>query len=187
MSDFELKHFLPYILNQSAERSSLVFRSYYQDRYGMLRTEWRVLFHLGRYGDMTAREICDRAALHKTNVSRAVRALEEKRLLKRTTLPSDQRNELLSWTGVGRKTSEDLGRAAEQYNRQLLAPVSQAEQTALHQCLARIADLPQAKNAEKVWCIADFSQFCRLNKWLGNGLTPTLPRPAAQSRHIRAR
>jgi hypothetical protein len=59
-----------------------VFRVY-KDRYGMLRTEWRVLFHLGRYGAMSAREISRRAGIHKTKVSRAVAALERKRFLER--------------------------------------------------------------------------------------------------------
>jgi hypothetical protein len=49
----------------------------------MLRTEWRVLFHLGRYGAMSAREISRRAGIHKTKVSRAVAALERKRFLER--------------------------------------------------------------------------------------------------------
>jgi len=50
---FDLQDFLPYLLNQAADASSLGFQKYYKDRYGMLRTEWRVLFHLGRYGAMT--------------------------------------------------------------------------------------------------------------------------------------
>ena len=39
--NFELTHFLPYLLNQAAEASSLAFQRTYKDRYGMLRTEWR--------------------------------------------------------------------------------------------------------------------------------------------------
>ena len=42
---FDLQLFLPYLLNQAAEESSLSFQRVYKDRYGMLRTEWRVLFH----------------------------------------------------------------------------------------------------------------------------------------------
>ena len=75
LGEFDLKDFLPYLLNQAAEEASLGFQVLYKERYGMLRTEWRVLFHLGRYGDMTAKEICDRARTHKTKVSRAVAAL----------------------------------------------------------------------------------------------------------------
>ena len=45
--EFNLHDFLPYLLNQAAEESSLAFQQIYKGRYGMLRTEWRVLFHLG--------------------------------------------------------------------------------------------------------------------------------------------
>ena len=48
--EFQLQQFLPYLLNQAAEVSSLEFQQIYKDRYGMLRTEWRVLFHLCLYG-----------------------------------------------------------------------------------------------------------------------------------------
>ena len=78
---FELTSFTPYLLNQAAEAQSDIFSGIYSDRYGMLRTEWRVLFHLGRYGNLSAKEISERAKIHKTKVSRAVRALEEKRFL----------------------------------------------------------------------------------------------------------
>ena len=87
---FELLDFLPYLMNQAADALSIEFQGYYKSKYGMLRTEWRVLFHLGCYGEMTAKEICDRARIHKTKASRAIAALENKRFLKRRELPSDR-------------------------------------------------------------------------------------------------
>ena len=86
--NFELTHFLPYLLNQAAEASSLAFQRTYKDRYGMLRTEWRVLFHLGLYGEMTASDIGQRANMHKTKISRAVQKLTERRFV--TRLRGDQ-------------------------------------------------------------------------------------------------
>ena len=93
--DFDLQLFLPYLLNQAAEAASLAFTQIYKNRYGMLRTEWRVLFHLGIYGTLTAKEIGERARSHKTKISRAVAALEKRRYLKRTRLESDRRVEAL--------------------------------------------------------------------------------------------
>ena len=69
--DFDLQNFLPYLLNQAAEESSLAFQNIYKDRYGMLRTEWRVLFHLGVFGRLAAQEICERPPMHKTKNHRA--------------------------------------------------------------------------------------------------------------------
>ena len=71
---FDLTDFVPYLLNQAAEQSSLGFQRYYKGRYGMLRTEWRVLFHLGRYGDQTARLTFVLCSPDILQMSRAVRS-----------------------------------------------------------------------------------------------------------------
>ena len=55
---FDIQDFLPYLLNRAAEKASSGFQQEYKSKYGMLLTEWRVVFHLGRYGKMTAIDIC---------------------------------------------------------------------------------------------------------------------------------
>ena len=139
--DFDLSRFLPYVLNQAAEASSAGFQSCYRHRYGMLRTEWRVLFHLGRYGGITAKEICERASLHKTKVSRAVLALETKRYLVRAPQEQDRRHETLSLTRQGQAVYSDLVQAAEDYDAALSAHFSTQEREVLQRCLEKIAKL----------------------------------------------
>jgi DNA-binding MarR family transcriptional regulator len=138
---FDLSQFLPYALAQAAEATSSGFQSYYRQKYGMLRTEWRVVFHLGRYGEMTAKEVCTRASLHKTKVSRAVRALERKRFLTRTPQAQDRRHETLSLTRQGRDVFADLYEAAKEYDAKLSAHFTPAERAVLDKCLGKIADL----------------------------------------------
>lgn len=138
-SKFDLQDFLPYLLNQAADASSLDFQRYYKDRYGMLRTEWRVLFHLGRYGKMTAKEICERARIHKTKVSRSVAALERKRFLTRTALEDDRRHEELSLTRAGQNAYADLSCEAARFDTDLVSHISQADQDVLRRCLRQIA------------------------------------------------
>ncbi|RKF06499.1 MarR family transcriptional regulator [Oceaniradius stylonematis] len=139
--DFDIRSFLPYLLNQAAEESSLAFQHHYKQRYGMLRTEWRVLFHLGRYGAMTANAIGTRAKMHKTKISRAVAALEQKRYLTRQKVESDRRHEKLTLTAAGRKVYADLCAVAGTYDAQLLAPFSAEEQALLKRALERLAKL----------------------------------------------
>ena len=139
--DFDLQHFLPYLLNQAAEVSSTGFQSYYKAKYGMLRTEWRVIFHLGRYGKMTAKEICERARLHKTKVSRAVSALEVKRFLTRTELTSDRRHEELLLTRGGKSAYADLRQEAKRYDLELMARIPEHHREVLRDCLCLIADI----------------------------------------------
>ena len=141
--EFEMRDFLPYLLAQAAEESSLAFAKHYGSRYGMLRTEWRVLFHLGRYGDLTARAICDRAKIHKTKVSRAVSKLEAKRYLSRRTSSDDRRREVLSLTAAGRRVFADLTRFAAAYDAELLARFTREEGEILKRCLSELARLPK--------------------------------------------
>lgn len=138
---FDLKDFMPYLLNQAAETSSRDFEAYYKSKYAMLRTEWRVIYHLGRYGEMTAKDICERARVHKTKVSRAVRALEDKRYLNRKRMSTDRRNEALALTPLGDKIFADLNAEAKRFDAQLLADFSEADKAAMRQLLNRIAQL----------------------------------------------
>ncbi len=118
-NEFELSTFTPYLLNQAAEAQSLAFASIYRDRYGMLRTEWRVLYHLGRYGPMTAADISAAAGLHKTKISRAVRSLEQRRYLERRPNSEDGRSEYLSLRPPGEEVFRSLSDAARKHEAEL--------------------------------------------------------------------
>lgn len=139
--DFDLIDFLPYLLNQAAEECSLRFRETYKLRYGMTRTEWRVLFHLGRYGIMTANDISVRAKTHKTKISRAVQKLVERRFLVRKTDAEDRRREHLALTAAGFDAFEDLKSAAEAYNRELTDSLKDNEAKVLVSALQRLSNL----------------------------------------------
>ncbi len=139
--DFDLRQFLPYLLNQAAEQASLGFQTLYKSRSGMLRTEWRVLFHLGRYGEMTAKEICARGRLHKTKVSRAVAKLETRRFLQRHVSPEDKRAEHLKLTSAGLAAYADLSAQAQEFDRKLTAKLTPAQDQALRQALQVLAKL----------------------------------------------
>jgi len=139
--DFDLMLFLPYLLNQAAEESSLGFQRHYKDRYSMLRTEWRVLFHLGYYGSMTAREICERSKLHKTKVSRAVAALQKRRFLTREKIEQDRRSELITLSIQGQSAYRDLKGVAKTYDDLLTQDLSEEELHILRTLLLRLAQL----------------------------------------------
>jgi len=140
-SDFDLQNFLPYLLNQAAEESSLAFQKVYKDRYGMLRTEWRVLFHLGIYGRMSAKEIGARSKMHKTKISRAVARLEERRFLAREVSEEDRRLEFLWLTTQGEAAYRDLLQVAESYDAKLTAALSVEEVAGLRSLLRKLAGM----------------------------------------------
>jgi DNA-binding MarR family transcriptional regulator len=133
--DFDLREFLPYLLNQAAEISSQSFQRIYKGRYGMLRTEWRVLFHLAIFERMTAKDICEKAIMHKTKVSRAVQRLEQRRYLQRKPDEKDRRHEWLTLTSQGRAVYEDLRAHARQHDQVLMQKLSTEEITVLRRAL----------------------------------------------------
>ncbi|MCK0166565.1 MarR family transcriptional regulator [Jannaschia sp. S6380] len=135
-----MRDFLPYLLTQAAEEISEGFRKEYRTRYGMLRTDWRVLFHLGRYGPMTASEIGARSHLHKTKISRAVARLERSRMLRREPL-EDRRQDRLALTNHGTSTYETLSNLAAEYNERLLAGIGEQERERLMRWLRHRAKL----------------------------------------------
>ena len=138
-SVFDVGDFLPYLLNQAAEHMGESFQSLYKQQYGMLRTEWRVLFHLGKYGQLTATEICEYAKMHKTKISRAVVALQAKRFLVRKENPNDRRQEQLSLTKSGEKVYRNLVASAEQYENKITDKFSREEIAALKSMLKRLS------------------------------------------------
>ncbi|KZZ24801.1 MarR family transcriptional regulator [Sulfitobacter sp. HI0082] len=141
--DFQLQYFLPYLLNQAAEASSLEFQQIYKSRYGMLRTEWRVLFHLGLYGQLTASEIGQRARMHKTKISRAVHRLTERRFVTRTRDDGDRRVEHLALTRRGQAAYDDLRAVAQRYNAALMDTLDPAEAAVLRRALLKLSDVAQ--------------------------------------------
>ncbi len=117
--DFDLQDFLPYLLNQAAEATSRGFQASYRTRYGLTRTQWRVMANLGRFGAMTARDICRLSHIEKTKVSRAVAGMEGEGLLTRATSPDDRRAENLSLTGKGRAVFAEIGQQAMDFDADL--------------------------------------------------------------------
>ncbi len=130
-ANFDIASFLPYLLNRAAEESSAEFAYIYKDRYGLLRTEWRVLFHLGQHGEMTATDIGRISKIHKTKVSRAVAALQKRRYLARAPNAQDRRVDFLTLTPLGAKVFAELAGVAAAYNAQLLAQFTPEEQATL--------------------------------------------------------
>jgi DNA-binding MarR family transcriptional regulator len=118
---FDLQDFLPYLLNQAAEATSRGFQATYRDQFGLTRTQWRVMANLGRFGAMTARDICRISHIDKTKVSRAVAGMEAEGLLSRVTNDLDRRAENLSLTPKGRSVFSEIGHRALAFDADLRA------------------------------------------------------------------
>ena len=135
---FIIENFLPYLLTQAAETISADFQGFYKGKYGILRTEWRVLFHLGNFGQMSARDISMKAKTHKTKISRAVFRLEKKKYLIRCVSEEDRRLELLSLTKKGISVYTDLKSEAEGFEKKIIKNFTENEILVLRKCLKEL-------------------------------------------------
>lgn len=139
-----LEDFLPYLLNVAASLISQALSRIYADRYRIGVPEWRVLVTLGQYGVMTSTQIGLHSHMHKTKVSRAVAALEKRRLLSRRANPADMRESLLSLTPTGRAVYEDLVPDAVDFARRLTAAIDPADRAAFDRALRRLIERSSA-------------------------------------------
>lgn len=114
-----LEAFLPYRLNRAAELVSREFAGTYGRDYGLTRPEWRCLATIGQFGRSTATRIGAHSQMHKTKVSRAIYALEQRRWLKRLEDAADRRVEHLELTAIGRAKYLELVKVARSYERRL--------------------------------------------------------------------
>jgi DNA-binding MarR family transcriptional regulator len=120
MAKLQLEQFLPYRLNRIASAVSLDFRSVYGSHHDLTIPEWRVLATLGQFEEISAKAIGQHSSMHKTKVSRAVRALEERRWLKRRESEEDRREEILTLTPLGQKIYRDIVPKAVAFERRIL-------------------------------------------------------------------
>ena len=133
-----LEQFLPYRLNRLADTVSREFSQLYRDRLGISRPEWRTLATLGEFGIMTATEIGAHSAMHKTKVSRAVAALEERKWLLRTPDEKDRRVERLELTKAGHSAYQDMAPIALAFQADLLERLGGADAETLLRAVDRL-------------------------------------------------
>lgn len=120
-----LDDYLPYRMARAAERITMGFARYYGSHYGLNRPEWRCIALLGENGELSAADVAERADLHRTQVSRAVSALENRMWLRRMPDPEDRRSERLELTRKGMRVYEELVQAARLYEGKLCAALGE--------------------------------------------------------------
>jgi DNA-binding MarR family transcriptional regulator len=139
---FDLEKFLPYLLNQAAEATSRAFLAQYRNDYNLTRTQWRVLANLGKFGAMTATDICRISHIEKTKVSRSVATLEERGWLTRNASTTDRRAEILGLTESGERAFAELGARALDFDADLRASLggdlARSLDLTLRQLMARL-------------------------------------------------
>ena len=135
-----LEQFIPYRLSVLSNTVSEAIAKLYEDRFGLSMTEWRVLAVAGRFSPVTATTICQRTAMSKVAVSRALSALLARRFVKRDKDPDDGRRSLLRPTARGYKLIATVTPLALGVEEQLLDVLSVAQYRQLDVILTALSE-----------------------------------------------
>jgi DNA-binding MarR family transcriptional regulator len=139
-AELVLEEFVPFRLNRLADAVSLNLSEIYRERFNLEVPEWRVLVTVGQCHEITAQQIAQSTRMHKTRVSRAVSALEDRSLLGRTSSNLDGREMRLYLTRAGERMYEALVPLALERERGLLSCLSDSQRRAFLAALRRLED-----------------------------------------------
>jgi DNA-binding MarR family transcriptional regulator len=109
-----------------------------QERHGLQRPEYVVLYSLFLRDGVTAKAVSESSGFPKTTISRAVQALLARHLIERRADPADRRSFRLVLTAAGRRITDDTLAPMLDRERQMLAPLSPAERFMLAELLAKL-------------------------------------------------
>lgn len=125
--ELQLEAFLPYLVNNLADRISTGLSRIYADNYGLSIPEWRVLANLAEHGVLNARQIVSTTAMEKSKVSRAVKSLTGRGLVVQRRKEDDNRARDLALTAAGLALYGDLVPHALAWEGDLLDCLSVSE------------------------------------------------------------
>jgi DNA-binding MarR family transcriptional regulator len=92
----------------------------FEGRFGIKLTELRILIILGAFQSISVNEISRRTHIDKAWISRSLRGLLRRKLIKKTAHPADSRASSLALTKKGEALLREIAPVAEEYQRQLL-------------------------------------------------------------------
>ena len=134
-SSFDLESFLPYRLSVTTNRVSRAFAAQYEQEFGISIPEWRAIAVLGAFAPLSSNEICERTAMDKAKVSRAVATLLKRGLIEREAHETDQRLIQLTLSKSGRKIYEAIIPRARAIEAEVTKGLSKSDIAALHRVL----------------------------------------------------
>ena len=138
-SVLNLDHFIPYRLSVLTNRVSSAIARHYSDRFSLTIPEWRVMAALGQTPGLSARQVAERTAMDKVQVSRAVQSLLEAKRLTRGIHCEDGRVSQLSLSAQGLAIYKELVPVALELEREFLSVLDAPERKLLDRLLTKLS------------------------------------------------
>jgi DNA-binding MarR family transcriptional regulator len=105
----------------------------------MRTSQFAVLHHLDEAGPLSQQELGSALRINPSNLVGLLDVLEADGLVVRPRDPADRRRHLVALTDTGQGRLAEAKRAVEAAERDLMAPLTEAEQEQLHGVLERLA------------------------------------------------
>lgn len=134
----ELDRFVPYRLSVLSNLVSRAFALLYAERFDLAIPEWRVLAVLGMAAPLSAGEVCERTAMDKVRVSRAVQSLLASGLVERGISADDRRRASLTLTLQGEAIYAEIVPLARSVEASLMATLTAEETSQLDRLLTKL-------------------------------------------------
>jgi DNA-binding MarR family transcriptional regulator len=137
--NLRLPAFLPYRLSVLSNTVSGNIAALYVRKFGLSLWQWRVMAVVGESAGISATEIGKRTAMDKVAVSRAVSGLIELGYLARRASERDARKSSLTLSHDGLAIYQKIVPLALEAERNLIADLTDDEQTVLENLLNKLA------------------------------------------------
>lgn len=135
----DLDNFIPYRLSVLSNRVSGAIAGEYSERFGLTIPEWRIMAVLGGSPGLSAREVADRTAMDKVQVSRGVARLLAARRIQKQADGTDGRVTRLSLSPRGKAIYDEIVPLALQLEEQFLSALTPAERLELDALMTKLA------------------------------------------------
>lgn len=136
--EFPIERFLTYRLTVLSNVLNRQMTRLLTSRFDIALPEWRVVTCLGRFCDMSIRDIAMRTQMDKALTSRAVTKLIQRELVSSRPDPADGRLVLLSVTSAGRLLYETILPVARERQARLFNCLEADERIVLDRALGKL-------------------------------------------------
>lgn len=127
-------------INYLGLRFNLPVYGWIEQRYGLMRPEYVVLYSLHLRDGIAAKDVCASTGFPKNTISRAIQSLLRRRLIRRVADQRDRRSYVLRLTAEGRRILDESVPPMVAWEKRMLSALSGEEQRVLSKLLARLVE-----------------------------------------------
>lgn len=115
-----------------------------EGRYGISRSQWRLIAALTEDGPMSPSRLCERTYWEQARVSKLLTEIMGKGLVERIEDDGDRRRATVRVSAAGRKLYAELFPQLAAINRRIMAALDESEALVLEECLRKLTERAQA-------------------------------------------